>query len=79
MPNSRKYYTTNFKSYRDVVDVLTFREMMGGISDVFARRLIHEGRVKSIFIKPHYWILKKSVIDYLLSDDYARRRLKVRP
>ena len=69
----RNYYENKFREYPDMVDLLTFRQMLGGISDSFARLLIHENRVQHIFVKPHYWI-----IDYLLSDDYATRRLKVR-
>ena len=74
----RKNYENKFREYPDMVDLLTFRQMMGGISDSFARLLIHENRVQHIFVKPHYWISKRSIIDYLLSDDYATRRLKVR-
>ena len=74
----RKYYENKFREYPDMVDLLTFRQMLGGISDSFARLLIHENRVQHIFVKPHYWISKRSIIDYLLSDDYATRRLKVR-
>ena len=77
MANLRKYYTKKFVDYPDMVDVLTFREMMGGIGDTFARRLIHEKRVEAIYIKPHYWINKNSIIEYILSDDYANRQLKV--
>lgn len=78
MSSIRKYYENKFRKYPDVVDLLTFRQMMGGISDSFARLLIHEDRVQHIFIKPHYWIFKRSIIDYLLSEDYINRRLKVR-
>ena len=74
----RNYYENKFREYPDMVDLLTFRQMLGGISDSFARLLIHENRVQHIFVKPHYWISKRSIIDYLLSDDYATRRLKVR-
>ena len=77
MANMKRYYEKKFASYPDLVDLLTFREMMGGIGDSFARRLVHENRVKYTFVKPHYWISKKSIIDYILSDDYANRRLKV--
>ena len=45
MSNIRKYYENKFKEYPDVVDLLTFRQMMGGISDSFARLLIHEDNV----------------------------------
>ena len=78
MSSIRKYYENKFRKNPDVVDLLTFRQMMGGISDSFARLLIHEDRIKHIFVKPHYWISKKSIIDYLLSEDYINRRLKVR-
>jgi len=54
MEKPRKRYIQQFKQYPDVVSVLTFREMLGGIGDSFARKLIHEGLVKAIFIKPHY-------------------------
>ena len=47
-----------------------------GVSDNFARKLIHEKHVKSIFIKPHYYISKNSVIDYVLSEDYAKRKVR---
>lgn len=75
---SHNYYRKLFKQYPDLVTVIQFREMLGGIGDTFARRLIQEGWVKHIFIKPSYYISKDSVIEYVLSDDYARRRLKVR-
>lgn len=72
------YYEKCFSIYPDLVDLLTFRKMLGGIGDTFARQLIRENQVKHIFVKPHYWISKKSIIHYLLSADYASRRLKVR-
>ena len=72
------YYEKRFSIYPDLVDLLTFRKMLGGIGDTFARRLIRENRVKYIFVRPRYWISKKSIIHYLLSADYASRRLKVR-
>ena len=78
MAKSRGYYEKRFSCYADVVDLLTFRKMLGGIGDTFARRLVHEGKVKATFIKPHYWIFKESIIDYILSADYASRRLRVR-
>ena len=78
MEKPRKRYIQQFKQYPDVVSVLTFREMLGGIGDSFARKLIRDGLVKAIFIKPHYWIFKESIIDSGLSEDYAERRLKVR-
>ena len=74
---SKKYYRKIFRAYPDMVTLLQFREMLGGVSDNFARKLIHEKHVKSIFIKPHYYISKNSVIDYVLSEDYAKRKVNI--
>lgn len=74
----REKYERRFRKYPDLVSVEMFRKMLGGIGICFALRLVHEKRVKSIFIKPSYWISKDSVIDYLLSEDYASRKLSVR-
>lgn len=73
---SKKYYRKIFRAYPDMVTLLQFREMLSGVSDNFARKLIHEKHVKSIFIKPHYYISKNSVIDYVLSEDYAKRKVR---
>ena len=73
---SKKYYRKIFRAYPDMVTLLQFREMLSGVSDIFARKLIHEKHVKSIFIKPHYYISKNSVIDYVLSEDYAKRKVR---
>ena len=78
MKDIRNKYRRQFKQYPDLVSVSMFREMLGGIGDSFARRLIREKKVKAFFIKPHYWIPKESVIDYVLSEDYASRKLRVR-
>ena len=78
MKDIRNKYRRQFKQYPDLVSASMFREMLGGIGDSFARRLIREQKVKAIFIKPHYWIPKESVIDYVLSEDYASRKLRVR-
>lgn len=56
---SKKYYRKIFRAYPDMVTLLQFREMLSGVSDNFARKLIHEKHVKSIFIKPHYLQVNK--------------------
>ena len=78
MKKDKQYYQKLFRRYPDLVTVLQFREMLGGIGDCFARRIIQEQRVESFYIKPHYFVPKCSVIDYVLSEDYAERNLKVR-
>lgn len=78
MKKGRTYYKRLYKSYPDLVTVLQFREMLGGIGDCFARKLIRENKVVHFYIKPYYYIPKESVIDYVMSEDYAQRRLNVR-
>ena len=72
----KNYYRRLFHAYPDIVTTTQFREMLGGVGDTLARKLIHEQKVKSIFIKPCYYIPKNSVIDYVLSADYAERNLR---
>ena len=55
MKKNRKYYKELFKQYPDLVTVLQFREMLGGVCDSFARSLIQQKYVKSFFIKPYYY------------------------
>ena len=78
MKKGRMYYRALFKGYPDLVTVSQFQDMLGGVGICFARKLIHENRVQYVFVKPSYYISKASVIDYVLSEDYANRRLKVR-
>lgn len=78
MKKGKTYYKKLFKNYPDLVTVLQFREMLGGIGDCFARKLVQENRVQHVFVKPYYYISKASIIDYVLSEDYAGRMLKVR-
>lgn len=76
----RKYYRARFQKYPDVVTVIQFREMLGGIGDKSARKIIHANHVKHYYINTTFFIPKESVIDYVLSTDYAiyRNKLKSR-
>lgn len=78
MKKDRAYYAGLFSNYPDLVTVLQFREMLNGIGDSFARKLIREKKVKAFFVKPSYLVVKSSIIDYILSTDYLKRNLKVR-
>ena len=42
---SKKYYRKIFRAYPDMVTLLQLREMLSGVSDNFARKLIHEKHV----------------------------------
>ena len=78
MKKRKRYYQELFSGYPDLVRLSQFQEMLGGIGECFARKLIHENHVEAIFVKPSYYITKDSVINYVMSEDYANRNLKVR-
>ena len=67
---TRKDLKILFREYPDVVSLPEMCTMMGGIGDSTARKLLRSGRVKSFLIRSTYYIPKKCVIDYLLSDHY---------
>lgn len=75
---NRKYYERYFSAYPDVVTVAQFRQMLGGMGEVQARKLVSNGYVRHYKIGRVYYIPKAYVIDYVLSDHYAeyRRHLK---
>ena len=78
----KAYYAKLFAPYPDVVDLPSFREMMGGISEKFSRKLLQSKEVRSFKVpaRKHeaYFIPKKCVLDYVASDAYQnyKHRLK---
>lgn len=73
------YYKKLFSSYADVVDLVTFRKMLGGISEKAALRLVQENHVKHFYIRQQYLMPKLYVIEYVMSQHYEeyRKCLKV--
>ena len=67
---TRKDLKILLRDYPDVVSLPELCAMMGGIGDSTARKLLRSGRIKSFLIRSTYYIPKKYVIDYLLSDHY---------
>ena len=76
--SDREKYRQKFASYPDLVNLIQFREMLGGIADSTARKLMRENRVKHYYIRTTYLIPKEWVIDYLLSTHYAKYRQKLK-
>ena len=72
----KQYYENILKAYPDVVDFITFREMLGGISDCAARRLMQQNRVKHFYISNAYLIPKVWVIQYLTSKKYEKDKIR---
>lgn len=76
--NEREKYRRKYASYPEVVNLLQFREMLGGIADSTARKLMRENRVKHYYVRTAYLIPKEWVIDYLVGPHYAKYRLKLK-
>ena len=76
--SDKEKYRKKFAGYPDLVTLNQFREMLGGIGDSTARKLIRENRVKHYYVRGTYLIPKEWVIDYLLSTHYAKYRQKLK-
>jgi hypothetical protein len=75
---NRKYYRNRFVDYPSVVTLPQFCEMMGGIADQTARKLMRENHVRHYYIRDTYLIPKEWMIDYILGTYYAKYRLKLK-
>ena len=79
MKKRKSYYKELFKDYPDVVTLIQFREMLGGIADSTARKLMRTNAVKHFYIRDTYMIPKKCIIEYVTSEHYEdyKKSLKV--
>ena len=75
---TRTYYDELYADYPDVVTLPEFRQMLGGIGDTTARRLMRSGTVHHFYIRDTYLIPKASVIDYVLSENYAKYKASLK-
>ncbi len=75
---TRKELKILFRDYPDVVSLPELCAMMGGIGDGTARKLLRSGQIKSLMVRSTYYIPKKCVIDYLLSDHYKMYRQELK-
>lgn len=74
----RAYYEELFSSYPDVVTISQLCEMLGGMADKTARRLLSQKTINNFYIRNTYFIPKPFVLDFVLSNEYSelRKRLK---
>ena len=63
----RRYIT---RARRERISLKQLREMLGGISEGTALKLMQENKIKHYKVKYQYRIPKKWVIDYIMSDEY---------
>lgn len=78
MKKNKAYYKKLFADYPDIVDVITFRQMLGGIGYNFALKIILENKIGHLVVGRRFMIPKVCIINYVLSKDYAGRRLRVK-
>lgn len=62
---SQVAYKLLFTEYPDVVNVEQMCEMLGGICDKTAYRLLKSGEIKSFIVGRHYRIPKLDILEYL--------------
>ena len=62
---SQVAYNLLFTEYPDVVNVEQMCEMLGGICDKTAYRLLKSGEIKSFIVGRHYRIPKLNILEYL--------------
>lgn len=60
MASKRKTYEQRFQEYPDVVTLPQFREMMGGICNSTAQKLMQGNHVRHYYIR-HTYLIPKAV------------------
>lgn len=54
-----------FNDYPDVVNVTQMREMLGGMCNQVATKLLKENKIKHMKIGRRYYIPKSNIIDFI--------------
>ena len=67
-----------YRNYPDVVTLPQLCEMLGGIADSTARKLLRGDHIEHFVIMGTYYIPKKYVIDYVLGEHYAHYSKKLK-
>ena len=74
----KQYYRKKFKEYPDVVTLEQFRDMLGGIGDSTARKLMRAKKVKHFYIRDTYMIPKEYVIEYVTGEHYEEYKYSLK-
>ena len=78
---NEEYYKKLYEQYPDVVTIEQFRTMLGGIGYKTAAKLLRENQMKHFYIRNirnTYMIPKVWVIEYVLSEHYAKYRQELK-
>ena len=68
MADIKETYSLMFTDYPDIVNLVQMKQMLGGISDTLAYRMLREKKIKSKKVGRKYKIPKVNVINYITTD-----------
>jgi len=68
MLDIKETYSLMFTDYPDIVNLVQMKQMLGGISDTLAYRMLREKKIKSKKVGREYKIPKVNVINYITTD-----------
>ena len=68
MADMKESYTLMFTDYPDIVNLTQMRNMLGGISNSLAYRMLREKKIKSKKVGREYKIPKVNVINYVMTE-----------
>ncbi len=69
---NKKDLVKKFQGYPDLVTIPQFCEMLGGICENSARKIIRGKHIKYLYVRYTYLIPKKYVIEYVCSPHYKK-------
>ncbi len=75
---TRENLTAKFASYPDVLTLVQFRELLGGIADSTARKLVNQNLVKHYMVRTTIFIPKQCAFDYIVSEHYRKYKNKLK-
>ena len=68
MNDMKETYTLMFTDYPDIVNLMQMRQMLGGISNTLAYRMLRDKTIKSKKVGREYKISKVNVINYMMAE-----------
>ena len=73
----RSYYERMFLGYPELVTTKELREMLGGVCENTALKILRAKQIHHYRIRGAYRIPKECVIDYMLTEEYEKLRQAV--
>ena len=70
----RSYYERMFTGFPELVATKELREMLGGVCENTALKILRAKQIQHYRIRGAYMIPKECVIDYMLTEEYEKLR-----